>query len=195
MTLFYFHLSLSFFCKSCIYMKQEIMTTNPTPFEIQEQQSRQKFIQLLGKWFYKIKPSEDPYSHYDLDATGNSFTVYKIELKERSDKYSLREYSGRTWIEDTKLNYFKSCFKHNPNIRCLYFVFFKDGYISYDITGRLQAGTSEVLYTFMVTLPSQTLGTCYGRQKWVGQLAANPIEYQDKIFCYPQPLPIINTNN
>jgi len=152
-------------------------------FELQELKVRNRWIKEFSKWCFKIKET-DIYTNYDLDITGHTYMVYKFELKERGDNYSIYQYSGRSWIEQTKLDYFKLCYKSNPNIHCKYFIYFKDGWISYDITNRIKVRTSEVLHVFPVNLPSTTLGTSYGRTKYVAQLACNLMEYEDKIYVY-----------
>jgi hypothetical protein len=152
-------------------------------FQEQEEKIRNRFIKDFNRLFICIKPTEDTYSNYDLDSTGHTKMVYKWELKERSEKYSIHQYSGRTWIEKTKLDFFKKCINENPNVHCRYFIYFPDGWISYDISGRFKVSSSEVLHVFMTNgLPSTTMGNeSYKRQKMVGQLAANILEYEDKI--------------
>ena len=154
-------------------------------FMEQEQKIRNQFIQTFKKWFFAVKETTDPYCQYDLDATGNTYTKYKFELKERGDKYSIHDYSGKTWIEKTKIDYFKEVLEKNPEIQIRYFVYFKEGYISFDINNRFKVFSSEVLHSFRTMgIPSTTLGDTYKIQKHMCSLAANIIEYADKIVVY-----------
>lgn len=168
------------------------MTDQPKTFEEYELIGRKKFTNDYQKYFQRIEAETDQYSNFDLMATGYTKRVYKIEIKVRGDNYSIYQYSGRSWIEKVKIEYFRLQYKENPNIICLYVVYFNDGCCIYDMTGRIAVGSSEVLHIFMVGgMPSSTAGQSYSRQKLVGQLALNPVEYQDKLYVSK---PVIRTN-
>jgi len=155
-----------------------------TTFEEQEQKVRTRFIQRFKKWFLAVKET-DLYCQYDLDVTGNTYTKYKFEIKERGEKYSIHEYSGKTWIEKSKIEYFKKVLEEDPSIEIRYFVYFPDGYISFDINSRFKVLSSEVFYSFRTMgIPSTTLGESYKVQKHMCSLAANKIEYADKIVVF-----------
>jgi len=155
------------------------MENQKNEFELQEERTRGQFVQMFRQYFKKIV-NKPLFCSHDLDATGNTGHRYSIEIKER--ELLLKDISGNTWIEDTKLQHFEELLKNDPKLIILYFNFYPDGYISFDISSRFEHCSSEVLYVFPVWLKSTTMGTGYITQKWVGSLHANKIEYRDKIY-------------
>lgn len=163
--------------------KTQIPEVDDRTFKQLEEKSRQRFVDELGKYFKKIIPTENRYDKYDLDATGQTNTRFKIEIKERGDKYSVYTHSGSTFMEDVKRDYFKECIKYDKDIVCIYFIFFKDGWISFNINERFKAGTSEILYSFGFNMPNINRTTYSIVEKKVCELRYNN-EYKDRMKVY-----------
>jgi len=105
--------------------------------EQQENAVREKFITMFNSNFKSIIPVEYLFSHYDLDCITNNNIHKYIELKERGEAYNLTEYYYRAIIEEEKIEFFKKVWQNSPEIQCLYFNFFYDGFICYNITNRI----------------------------------------------------------
>lgn len=156
---------------------------NLNAFQIQENKTYERFKRDFGKWFKAMEQAVE-FAHYDVRATGHTGIIYLIELKER--EYSMFKISGSTYIEETKTKFFTDVHRMFPAYKLLYFNYYLDeGYISFDINSRIDNHSSELLHVFIINLPAKTYGGTYTKNKWVSSLAANPIEYSDKVFVYP----------
>lgn len=150
----------------------------------QEQDDRMRFIAEFGKYFTKYVYM--PIScHYDIKATGNTGEVFMIEIKVR--KYSVNAISASTMIEGIKLNDYKAEYRLHRlnNVRIIYFNYCTNGYLSFDLSSRYMAGSSEVLYTYSMNLPSKTLESKGNSDKNVGSLMFDTSgNYHDRMKVY-----------
>ena len=113
-----------------------------------------------------------------------------IELKERSNEYSIQYLdeniycvSGGTYLEAIKLDYFIELYKSNSEAKIIYFNFFQDGYISYDITNRLKNKTSETLFSFYPKVRKNNYNSEIKTKKMYS-LCFNSTDYNDKMLLY-----------
>lgn len=155
---------------------------------IQEKKVRNMFINQFKDYFKSIEELSIS-SSMDLSgltySTLNGLTTTYIELKERSNKYSVYTLSGSTYLEHIKLKEFNRLYKLNNQSKLVYFNYFMDGYISFDITNRIKARTSEVLAIYYLHLKSDNYGG-YSKTKEVHTISYNPTDYNDKLIVYPK---------
>ena len=157
-------------------------------FEEDDIKGRERFISLFKNYFKSLDQLE---AYNSMDLSGITKTGIKtfIEVKIRGCEYSVdrsKKYpiSGSTWIEETKMDEFKRLFKQDPNLKLVFICFFGDcyDYISFDVTNRLKARTSEVLYKFESNQQKNNY-TNEKKDKYYYSFCFNSEDYDDKLFC------------
>lgn len=119
----------------------------------QEKTDREQFIQLFAGWFKTLTQLPNN-SSIDLSGITTTGQMCFVEIKERDDIenpcFQICYLSGATYIEKTKLDYFKDLHKTYPTAKLVYINFFKssNSYLSFDITSRLKNRSSEILASF-----------------------------------------------
>lgn len=103
-------------------------------FQYDDLQGRMKFKEDFGKYY--IIQDTDHFDSTDVHLTAcTTCQAYTTEIKKRS--YDMEVLSASTIIEKTKLDAFRQIHKEHPE-RCLtYFNYYNGGWISFDITNRL----------------------------------------------------------
>lgn len=115
-------------------------------FQYDDLQGRNKFKQDFNKYYIIKDTSEFDITDVQMTActnsTNNSATsiTYEVEIKKRN--YNIDVLSASTMIEATKLNYFRQLHKEEPNKCLIYFNYYNDGWIAFDITNRLNYGVN-----------------------------------------------------
>jgi hypothetical protein len=146
---------------------------------------RSKFKTDFGH-YYKFQDTQE-FDHTDLYMTGCSNGCrYDVEIKNRS--YCIDEISDSTIMEKIKLDHFREVYRQD-NDRCLiYFNYMLDGYISYDMTGRIKYNEG-LCNTGTMMLPATTsednglrekaiVGLCYTTSMYIN----DKIKYYDKNY-------------
>jgi hypothetical protein len=146
----------------------------------QEQRVRNKYINRNGKFFDSLTPTENPFENYDLDGIRGEVS-FKLELKERGEKYDIHQYSGSTIIEMTKVDFFKTIIEEDPEAQCLYVSYYSGGedFISFNITNRLLAG-DDILQPHILMCQKSEFGSRVKVPKMVVDLGFSN-KYGDKM--------------
>lgn len=109
-------------------------------FQYDDLQGRNQFKQDFNKYYIIKDTTEYASTDVQLTACTNSTITYEVEIKKRN--YNIDVLSASTMIEATKLNYFRQLHKNNPEICLIYFNYYNDGYIAFDMSNRLNYGVN-----------------------------------------------------
>jgi hypothetical protein len=106
-------------------------------FQSDDAIGRNKFKTDFGH-LYKFEDTNE-FDHTDLRMTAcTSGCRYNVELKKRY--YCINDISGATILEKIKLDAFREAYRQDKTVCQLYFNYYFDDWIAFDITRRIKYG-------------------------------------------------------
>lgn len=150
-------------------------------FETDDLIGRKKFKQDFRKHY--IMQDTQEYDHTDIMLTAcTTGCIYNTEIKNRS--YSIDEIGNSSYLEKTKLDYFREQYRHDSSICYVYFNYYSDGgWIAFDMSNRIKYGLGLDKQSQML-LPATSSYDNGSKMKDVISLSyTNSIYVQDKMYC------------
>jgi len=142
---------------------------------------RDRFKSDFGNNYQFEDTSE--YAHTDIMMTAcTNNSCYSTEIKNRS--YLLKEISGSTWLENIKLEAFREGYRDDEDRCLIYFNYYPDGWIGFDMTNRIRYNEG-LGNEFDMELPTTTSYNNGIKNKTIISICyTNNMLVQDKICIY-----------
>lgn len=112
-------------------------------FDKLDQKGRKMFEKHFIKYIKHIVGT-DKFCHHDVDITGKTGSVSSIEIKTCIDDKFIEDYTGRTIINQMKVNHFREMLIQEPHRKLLFARYFTDGLILLDISKRIEINAGDL---------------------------------------------------
>jgi hypothetical protein len=143
------------------------------------------FVEHNSQYLKYIRRSPGMFDPWDCSGMTIGGQYFIIEFKIRNT--DARQYSGRTLIENSKIEALKEIWKTNPGIQILYICYFNDFCLSFNLSQRFKQGcNSDILSAYDLNCKRSMYNTDqqYDTSKRVNFLAFSAEVWRDKIIQY-----------
>jgi hypothetical protein len=150
-------------------------------YEADDLIGRNRFKEEFGSHYIFQDTTE--FAHTDIMMTACTKSLcYNTEIKNRN--YSIDEIADSAILEKIKLDAFREQYRKDCNRCLIYFNYFTDGWVAYDMTNRIRYAEG-LNKTNTMLLPATTSEDNGAKEKEVVYLCrTNNMYVQDKIRCY-----------